>query len=472
MAPGVALTHEVTTAASSVGDEWSTPGAAYRSAGRVTPLCPARSGRNDVVGVPGCGRIEGLLSTSDFRNRRDDDRGAGWLVTARRFPFAEHGSAPLVVDAVYEGGTANNQGDDPINKLLSVGNAGGFRALGSIVKRTVKYVVLYTSGVDPDWPDVLDPRTGGFVYHGDQKEPGRDLHDTPRKGNLLLQHMFELAEGGPEQRAAVPPIFLFERAAPGRSVTFRGLLAPGGPAIRPDERLVAVWKSREGQRFQNYRATFTVLDVASISRVWLDALRSGEDAHAHTPAAWREWVASGAYRPLVAQPTRQTRSREQQLPRDPEGLRILAAVKSYFEAAPTAFEQCAAQLWQMMAPAVSNVVVTRASVDGGRDATGTYALGPLSDPVELSFSLEAKCYGLDNSVGVKEVARLISRLRHREFGVFVTTSYLARQAYSELRDDQHPVVVIAGGDIVQLLRERGYRDATAVRRWLHQEFST
>ena len=392
-------------------------------------------------------------------------------MAARRFPFPEHSSAPLVVDAVYEGGTANNQGDDPINKLLSVGNAGGFRALGSIVKQTVKYVELYTSGVDPDWPDVLDPRTGGFVYHGDQKEPGRELHDTPRKGNLLLRHMFELAEGGPEQRAAVPPIFLFEKAAPGRSVAFRGLLVPGGPAIRPDERLVAVWKSRDGQRFQNYRATFTVLDEASISREWLDALRSGEATQAHTPAAWREWVASGAYRPLVAQPTRQTRSREQQLPRDPEGLRILATVKSYFETAPTAFEQCAAQLWQMMAPAVSNVVVTRASVDGGRDAIGTYALGPLGDRVELSFSLEAKCYGLDNSVGVKEVARLISRLRHREFGVFVTTSYLARQAYSEIREDQHPVVVIAGGDIVQLLRERGYRDGPSVERWLQQEFS-
>ncbi|TKR26966.1 restriction endonuclease [Cellulomonas hominis] len=392
------------------------------------------------------------------------------MSVTQRFPFEGHGSAPLIVDAVYEGGTANNQGDDPINKLLSVGNAGGFRPLGSIVKRTVKYVVLYTSGVDPDWPDVLDPRTGGFVYHGDQKEPGRELHDTPRRGNLLLRHLFELAEGGPEQRAAVPPIFLFEKAVPGRSVAFRGLLAPGGPAIRPDERLVAVWKSRDGQRFQNYRATFTVLDEASVSRAWLDALRSGEDADAHAPAAWREWVASGAYRPLVAQPTRQTRAREDQLPKDPEGLRILAAVKSYFEASPTAFEACAARLWQMMAPAVSNVVVTRASVDGGRDAVGTYALGPLGDRVELSFSLEAKCYGLDNSVGVKEVARLISRLRHREFGVFVTTSYLARQAYSEIREDQHPVVVISGGDIVQLLRERGYRDVAAVERWLRQEF--
>ncbi|MCP1762460.1 O-acetyl-ADP-ribose deacetylase (regulator of RNase III) [Bradyrhizobium japonicum] len=36
--------------------------------------------------------------------------------------------------------------------------------------------------------------------------------------------------------------------------------------------------------------------------------------------------------------------------------------------------------------------------------------------------LEAKCYGSGNSVGVREMSRLISRLRHRQFGVLVTTS--------------------------------------------------
>jgi hypothetical protein len=392
------------------------------------------------------------------------------VAEANRFAFAGHASAPLVVDAVYEGGSANNQGDDPIHRLLGVGNAGGFRASGSIVKKSVYFLALYTSGVDPDWPDVLDPRTGTFVYHGDQKQPGKDLHDTPRKGNQLLRDMFELAEGGPAGRGAVPPTFLFEKAKPGRSVRFRGLLAPGGQSIRPDERLVAMWKSREGQRFQNYRATFTVLDVGTVSREWIQALRTGQDSSALAPAAWREWVASGAYRPLLAPSTTQVRPREEQLPSDPGGYQILAAVKAYFEATPTAFEQCAARLWQMMAPAVSNVVVTRASVDGGRDAIGTYALGPAADRIELSFSLEAKCYDIGNSVGVKEIARLISRLRHREFGVFVTTSYLARQAYAELREDQHPVVVITGGDIVRLLRERGFGTAEAVERWLHEEF--
>ena len=45
-------------------------------------------------------------------------------------------------------------------------------------------------------------------------------------------------------------------------------------------------------------------------------------------------------------------------------------------------------------------------------------LGPASDRLAVEFAVEAKCYGSANSVGVKEMSRLISRLRHREFGVF------------------------------------------------------
>jgi Restriction endonuclease len=93
----------------------------------------------------------------------------------------------------------------------------------------------------------------------------------------------------------------------------------------------------------------------------------------------------------------------------------------------------------MYAP-TSDYSLTAPSRDGGRDAYGYYKLGSEADPIRLDFALEAKCYGPDNGVGVRELSRLISRLRHRQFGVLVTTSYLAPQAYEELRDDDHPVV--------------------------------
>jgi hypothetical protein len=38
-----------------------------------------------------------------------------------------------------------------------------------------------------DWPDHLDPRTGIVVYYGDNRSPGRELHKSPRHGNLILR---------------------------------------------------------------------------------------------------------------------------------------------------------------------------------------------------------------------------------------------------------------------------------------------
>jgi hypothetical protein len=80
--------------------------------------------------------------------------------------FDQLAGADLVVDRVYRGGAAGNTSDDPLSKLLPVGNQGGFRTHGRPVQDTVKLVVLYTSGAEPDWPDALDPYTGTFTYFG------------------------------------------------------------------------------------------------------------------------------------------------------------------------------------------------------------------------------------------------------------------------------------------------------------------
>ncbi|MCP9627676.1 restriction endonuclease [Rhodopseudomonas palustris] len=68
------------------------------------------------------------------------------------------------------------------------------------------------------------------------------------------------------------------------------------------------------------------------------------------------------------------------------------------------------------------------------------------------------------------MSRLISRLRHRQFGILVTTSFVDSQAYREIKEDQHPIVVVSAIDIVDILRSHGYGDADAVRRWLVAQF--
>ena len=68
------------------------------------------------------------------------------------------------------------------------------------------------------------------------------------------------------------------------------------------------------------------------------------------------------------------------------------------------------------------------------------------------------------------MSRLISRLRHRMFGVFVTTSHFDGQAYDEIRTDRHPIVLICARDIVDALRSHGYTTRAAVGEWLAQRF--
>ena len=381
-------------------------------------------------------------------------------------------NADLTVEAVYLGGAQKNVGDDPLARLLPVGNQGGFRYKGSPVKKSVRLVVLYTSGAEIDWPDNLDPQTGIFTYYGDNREPGRDLHDTARDGNLLLRNTFEVAHGTPADRSSVPPFFLFERATPGRAVRFRGLLAPGAETLSADDDLNAVWRSKHGLRFQNYRAKFCVLNAPYVPRQWIDDLAAGlppVESH-HCPDTWREWVNGRVYDVLAAPSTAIIRNAAQQTPSDQLGRAMLAAIHAHFQDRPTDFEKCAVDIWRLIAPATGTVDVTRPSRDGGRDAVGEYVLGPAADPMKIDFALEAKCYAPTTVVGVRDVSRLVSRLRHRNFGVFVTLSHFNAQVYDEVRQDGHPIALVCGRDVVDALRGKGYGDVAAVTAWLEASF--
>src|SRR5690242_16106529 len=108
---------------------------------------------------------------------------------SRIVPFTSLSRSDLYIDAVYEGG--DGLINEPLSKILpGVGNQGGFRAAGR--GQDKKFVVLYTSGEDKDWPDALDLNTGQFIYFGDNKSPGHELHDTQRGGNAILRRVFEL----------------------------------------------------------------------------------------------------------------------------------------------------------------------------------------------------------------------------------------------------------------------------------------
>lgn len=211
-----------------------------------------------------------------------------------------------------------------------------------------------------------------------------------------------------------------------------------------------------------------MLRTASVPRTWIDSVSAGEvpTLAPGCPPPWREWLEGRAYDVLSAPSTTIVRSKLAQLPQDDNGRAILRTIHQHFKARPHDFEKCAVAIWRLTAPATSMCDVTRPSRDGGRDAVGEYQLGPAADPITIDFALEAKCYAETNLVGVREVSRLISRLRHRNFGVFVTLSYFNNQVYEEVRADGHPIALVCGRDIVEALRANGHGDAGAVQAWL------
>ena len=385
------------------------------------------------------------------------------------FPLHALETADLLIDARYSGSRNGNSSDDPLTKLLSLSNQGGFRIRGT--RKNPKLIALISSMEDPDWPDELDLSTGIFTYYGDNKQPGRRLNETHRYGNNLLELIFARLHGS--EREKIPPILIFTKAGIYRDVIFRGLAVPGAIGSTQNSDLVGVWHTTKGQRFQNYRATFTVLDLPCIPRPWLQDIIheqvAGSDSN-HAPKEWIRWIKSGQYTPLIAKRSQPIRSKKEQLPSSKHDCALLSELYRFFQKDPYAFEACAAHLVRLCLPNTVELDLTRRYRDGGRDGIGKLRIGRPESSILVDFAIEAKCYGMGNSVGVREVSRLISRLRHRQFGVLITTSWVHDQAYSEIVEDGHPVIILSGRDITELLKEAGLKTVEDLTKWLEATF--
>ena len=159
--------------------------------------------------------------------------------------------------------------------------------------------------------------------------------------------------------------------------------------------------------------------------------------------------------PLIAKKLPKIPSKFDQLQSDNEGYVCLKAIREHFSNNPYGFEACAKDILEKSDNNFQDFSLTRPWRDGGRDAKGYYVIGGnrrTNSPLRIDCAMEAKCYSENKSVGVKEMSRLISRIKYRQFGVLVTTSWVHNQAYQEVIEDGHPILIITATDIASILR--------------------
>lgn len=243
------------------------------------------------------------------------------------FNFKDLGQANIIQGAVYEGGNNKNpMKDDPLSKIFiiegcekGIGNQGGFRKTskekdGKKVNGTIAFVVIVDSGKQAEWPNKMDEESGIFTYYGDNRIPGNHIFKTKNLGNKFLYEIFSKSYAGPEERATIPPIFIFKATGNGCDKRFVGLAVPGVRGKSMKEALERrVFKTDEGE-FENYVANFTVLDIGGgvIERDWLKDLKDIRSKVSYeSPKEWNDFILNGLNNVTVNQGYEEIEVREE-----------------------------------------------------------------------------------------------------------------------------------------------------------------
>jgi hypothetical protein len=339
-------------------------------------------------------------------------------------------------------------------------NMGGIRPLrfNAMKEPVTAAIILVTdersagSTANP-WDDLVDIPHGRIVYWGDAKfDTKRTVDDFP--GNRALRDAFNQVLDS--QMALVPPILHFSKRA-------TGILRFNGLCIL--DRLELTWFEDHGRPVRNYRAHLTILDEEFVPVDWLHSrvtATSRSSLSGNPPHAWRRYQDGVIDRLKVWAPL--VRSTSAQLPAVGSG--EAALLSQLAQLTPTGFEAAVVSIFREFDEVRHNITRTRPTADGGFDFVGSFTLPP---PIqyEIPFLGEAKKYARSTAVGPKDVSRLVARLSRGQYGIFVTTSYFTKQAQEEVLEDRYPTSLVAGADLVRIMRElRIARGAEISPAWL------
>ena len=325
-------------------------------------------------------------------------------------------------------------------------NMGGIRPLRYVLleAKAPAYIVLVTderstgSSANP-WEDLVDIPHGRITYWGDAKfDTRKTISDF--LGNRALEQAWDIVLDN--ERDLASPILHFSKRS-------TGLLRFNGLCVL--DRLEKTWFEDHGRPVRNYRAHLSILDEEFVDVDWLHsrvrATTRGDLSH-RVPASWRRYLSGYVDRLQVWAPL--LRSPAAQMP--VEGSREDRLLGQLVSMTPMTFEAAVVAMFRELDEVRHDISRTRPTADGGFDFSGTFALPP---PLryEVEFLGEVKKYARRTSVGPKDVSRLVARLGRGQYGLFVTTSYFTRQAQEEVLADRYPARLIAGADLIGMMRE-------------------
>jgi hypothetical protein len=317
------------------------------------------------------------------------------------------------------------------------------------------------------WHDVFDLDNGHVRYFGDSKA-GVSTPPEKMKGNsTLLSAMADHRAPTAAQRARAAPLLLF------RSTTKNGKVKGhvqfcGLGVIERAERLVQ-WSGDERTTYVNYVYDIALLDLSAendrLDWAWISARRDPAAPIGATlelaPRSWREWVKQGnsalhRIRRRVAH-AHVRKVKDQQLDAGSKDKKDLQLIYEYFEGRKHDFEAVASTVAARVLRAdghrYTDGWLTRRSGDGGADFVGRLDLGTGTTGTKLVVLGQAKCVLPTSSVSAEQIARVVARLRRGWLGVYVTTGVFSEAAQTEIFEDQYPIVLVNGKDLVRQLQE-------------------
>ncbi|MFF3787609.1 restriction endonuclease [Streptomyces sp. NPDC001933] len=322
------------------------------------------------------------------------------------------------------------------------------------------------------WHDVFDMDNGHVRYFGDHKA-ALAVAPGATTGNAVLLEAFTAHQAHtPDERACAVPLMLFRSVSrngkPKGHVEFCGL-----GVMERAERLVQ-WSGHERSTFVNYVYDVALLDLTpendEVPWDWISRRRDADATDDETlqlaPRSWREWVKHGnsalpRLRRRVAR-ARVTKVKDQRPSPGSADAVDLEKVYKRFDGRKHDFEALAsavaARVLRGSGHSYLEGWLTRRSGDGGADFVGRLDLGNGLAGTGLVVLGQAKCIKPDSLVSAEQIARVVARLRRGWIGVYVTTGSFSEPAQLEMVEDQYPVILVNGLDLVRELRQMARDD--------------